>query len=136
MSGPVVILGIFVADAAFRADRLPRMGETLLGRSFALGPGGKGSNQAVAAARAGAEVHMLTRLGRDAFADMALSLWEGAGIRPVVIEDADRATGAAFIFLDDATGRTRSSSAPVPPPRSARPTSTRRSRGSAARRSS
>lgn len=104
MGGPVVILGIFVADAAFRAERLPRMGETLLGRGFALGPGGKGSNQAVAAARAGAEVHLLTRLGRDAFADMARGIWAEAGVRPLVIEDAERATGAAFIFLDDATG--------------------------------
>ena len=104
MSGPVVILGVFVADAAFRADRLPRMGETLIGQGFALGPGGKGSNQAVAAARAGAEVHMITRLGRDTFADMARGVWQGAGVHPVVIEDTERATGAAFIFLDAATG--------------------------------
>ena len=44
----VVILGVFVADTAYRADRAPRMGETILGNSFKLGPGGKGSNQAVA----------------------------------------------------------------------------------------
>ena len=49
---PIVILGIFVADTAYRADRMPRMGETILGRTFALGPGGKGSNQSVAAAMA------------------------------------------------------------------------------------
>ena len=49
---PIVILGIFVADTAYRADRMPKMGETILGQSFALGPGGKGSNQAVAAAMA------------------------------------------------------------------------------------
>lgn len=101
---PVVILGIFVADAGFRAARLPRMGETLLGEGFALGPGSKGSNPAVAAARAGAEVHFLTRPGRDAFADGARGIWAEAGVRPVVIVDADRATGAAFIFLDAATG--------------------------------
>ena len=53
----VVILGVFVADTAYRAERMPRMGETILGQGFALGPGGKGSNQAVAAARLGAEVH-------------------------------------------------------------------------------
>ena len=47
---PIVILGIFVADTAYRAERQPKMGETILGQSFALGPGGKGSNQAVAAA--------------------------------------------------------------------------------------
>ncbi len=46
---PVVILGVFVADTAYRAQRQPRMGETILGTSFKLGPGGKGSNQAVAA---------------------------------------------------------------------------------------
>ena len=49
MGGKIVILGVFVADTAFRADRMPRMGETIMGNSFALGPGGKGSNQAVAA---------------------------------------------------------------------------------------
>ncbi len=48
---PIVILGVFVADTAYRAARQPRMGETVLGSSFKLGPGGKGSNQAVAAGR-------------------------------------------------------------------------------------
>ena len=51
---PIVILGIFVADTAYRADRQPKMGETILGTSFVLGPGGKGSNQSVAAAMAAA----------------------------------------------------------------------------------
>ncbi|MBI1416419.1 MAG: ribokinase [Limimaricola sp.] len=101
---PIVILGIFVADTAFRATRMPRMGETLLGQSFALGPGGKGSNQAVAAARAGGQAHVLTRLGRDAFAQMARDIWAEAGVTPEVIEDAQSYTGAAFIFVDAATG--------------------------------
>ena len=52
----VVILGVFVADNTYRAPRHPRIGETILGSNFALGPGGKGSNQAVAAARLGADV--------------------------------------------------------------------------------
>ena len=70
MSGkPVVILGVFVADTAYRADRQPRMGETILGNSFKLGPGGKGSNQAVAAGKLGADVTFLTRLGVDPFAE-------------------------------------------------------------------
>jgi hypothetical protein len=60
--GGVVILGVFVADTAYQAERAPRMGETILGRSLALGPGGKGSNQAVAAARLGAEVSRITWL--------------------------------------------------------------------------
>ena len=61
--GHIAILGVFVADTSYRADRPPRMGETILGNSFALGPGGKGSNQAVAAARAGGKVHFISKLG-------------------------------------------------------------------------
>jgi ribokinase len=104
MAGRIVILGVFVADAAFRATRLPRMGETVLGDSFALGPGGKGSNQAVAAARAGASVSFLTRLGADLFADMAQEIWRESGVSPRIVSDPDSRTGAAFIFVDDATG--------------------------------
>lgn len=102
--GKVVILGVFVADAAYRAPRLPRMGETLLGSGFALGPGGKGSNQAVAAARMGAEVAFITRLGADAFAEMAAKTWADAGVTPVVRTCPESHTGSAFIFLDEATG--------------------------------
>lgn len=104
MPKPVVILGVFVADTAYRADRQPKMGETILGQSFVLGPGGKGSNQSVAAARAGAEVHFVTRLGADAFADMARATWTRAGVTPVVTEDADSYTGAAYIFIEAGTG--------------------------------
>ncbi len=101
--GRVVILGVFVADTAYRADRQPKMGETILGHSFVLGPGGKGSNQAVAAAMAGAETHMITRLGRDAFAEMALATWAKAGVQPAVTR-SDSYTGAAYIFIEAATG--------------------------------
>ncbi|WP_135451111.1 ribokinase [Tabrizicola caldifontis] len=101
---PIVILGIFVADTAYRAERMPKMGETILGRTFALGPGGKGSNQAVAAAMAGGRTHFITRLGRDDFAQIARSTWARAGVHPEVTEDAESYTGAAFIFLEDATG--------------------------------
>ena len=100
----VVILGVFVADTAYRAERQPRMGETILGRSFVLGPGGKGSNQAVAAARLGAEVTFITRLGADAFADMALATWAEAGVRPAVTRVQGSYTGAAYIFIEEATG--------------------------------
>lgn len=102
--GRVVILGVFVADTAYRADRQPRLGETIMGRSFALGPGGKGSNQAVAAARAGAETHMITRLGRDPFGAMALATWKAAGVIPSVTEVDQGYTGAAYIFVEAATG--------------------------------
>ncbi|MFT4149585.1 MAG: ribokinase [Paracoccaceae bacterium] len=100
----IVVLGIFNADTAYRADRMPRLGETIMGRGFALGAGGKGSNQAVAAARAGGDVTIVTRLGADAFADMARATWDAAGVRQSVTVDPDSHTGAAFIFLDATTG--------------------------------
>lgn len=100
----VVILGVFVADTAYRAARAPRMGETIMGESFALGPGGKGSNQAVAAARAGAETHFISRLGRDPFAEMALKTWADAGVTPAITQHEDGYTGAAYIFVESATG--------------------------------
>ena len=104
MSDQIVILGVFVADTAYRAARQPRMGETIMGNSFALGPGGKGSNQAVAAAMAGGRVHFISRLGRDPFADMARATWAKAGVVPEITEDPDSYTGAAYIFIEDATG--------------------------------
>ncbi len=100
----IVILGIFVADTAYRAKRQPKMGETLLGRDFNLGPGGKGSNQAVAAARLGSAVSFISRLGDDEFANMARRMWKAEAIEPLVISDAASFTGAAYIFVDDTTG--------------------------------
>ena len=102
--GQVIVLGVFVADTAYRADRMPRMGETILGKSFALGPGGKGSNQAVAVGKLGAEVSIISRLGEDDFAQMALQTWRAANVTPKVITDASSYTGAAYIFIDDNTG--------------------------------
>ena len=100
----IVILGIFVADTAYRAKRVPLIGETILGESFDLSPGGKGSNQAVAAAKAGADTHMITRLGRDTFADMALDIWQKAGVTPAITQHDDGYTGAACIFIESETG--------------------------------
>ena len=102
--GRIVILGVFVADTAYRADRQPKMGETILGHSFVLGPGGKGSNQAVAAAMAGGDVHFVSRLGVDPFADMARATWAKAGVTPEITDDPDSYTGAAYIFIEEATG--------------------------------
>ncbi|PRY94969.1 6-phosphofructokinase [Hasllibacter halocynthiae] len=99
----IVILGVFVADAAYRAGRLPRMGETILGSGFALGPGGKGSNQAVACGRAGARVAMLARIGRDTFGDMAEETWRAAGVA-FAGDRVDEPTGSAMIFVDEASG--------------------------------
>lgn len=102
---PIAILGIFVADLAFRAPRLPVMGETILGQGFKDGPGGKGSNQAIAAARAGGQAHMITRISRDTFGDMALRAWaaDGVDVGAVTVDEA-LPTGAAFIFVSTETG--------------------------------
>ena len=75
----IVVLGIFVADMAFRAERPPRIGETILGSGFLLGPGGKGSNQSVGIARAGGDVTFISRLGNDTFGNMAREIWSDAG---------------------------------------------------------
>lgn len=104
MKPKIVILGIFVADTVYRADRQPRMGETILGNSFVLGPGGKGSNQAVAAAMAGGDVTIISRLGRDAFADIARATWAKAEVKSSIKEDPESYTGAAYIFIEKATG--------------------------------
>ena len=101
---PIIVLGVFVADTAYRAERQPKMGETILGNSFSLGPGGKGSNQAVAIGKLNAPVHMLTRLGRDDFAEMAMNTWKAAGVTPEVIWTPESYTGAAYIFIEEATG--------------------------------
>ncbi len=100
----VAILGIFVADLAFRAGRQPNIGETLIGSGFAMGPGGKGSNQAVAAARAGAKVTFISKLGKDAFANIAIAAWSKEGITPFVAQMPDQPTGAAYIFVNDQNG--------------------------------
>lgn len=108
MSAPsprgVAVLGIFVADTSFRAPRQPNMGETLIGSQFSLGPGGKGSNQAVAVARLGVPVSMITSLGRDDFAGIADKMWETEGVTPVVTRLDDTYTGAAYIFIEEETG--------------------------------
>jgi ribokinase len=100
----VAILGIYVADLAFRASRQPIMGETILGSSFAMGPGGKGSNQTVAAARAGADVTFITKLGKDDFGDRALAMYAKEGVTVRAEQVTDNSTGAAYIFVQDGTG--------------------------------
>lgn len=100
----VSVLGVFVADLAFRGARQPAIGETIFGSGFKLGPGGKGSNQSVAAARVGAEVTFISKLGADDFGRIARETWAREGIAAKVAEVADQPTGAAYIFVDENTG--------------------------------
>lgn len=101
----LTFMGSFVADCTFRADRLPTWGQTVLGHRFRVGPGGKGSNQAVAAARLGAKVAFIGRLGRDAFGDLARQTYLKEGVDTTFIfDDPEHGTGAAAVVVHDDTG--------------------------------
>jgi ribokinase len=100
----VCVLGAFVADLTCRTARMPKWGETILGEAFKMGPGGKGSNQAVAAARLDAQVRLITKLGRDAFADMARKFYQEQGMSlDHVLEEAEESSGTATILVDHTT---------------------------------
>jgi ribokinase len=100
----VCILGIFAADTAYHAKRMPNVAETIMGSNFNLGPGGKGSNQAVAAAKAGAAVTFISKIGDDAFGELALRTLHDAGVTTRMDVMSDEPTGAAFIFVNEVSG--------------------------------
>lgn len=98
-------MGSFVADLAFRTPKLPAWGETVLGSEFRLGPGGKGSNQAVCIARLGMQVSFLSKLGRDAFGDLARRTYKEEGVdTQALYESAEHATGGASIVVHEDQG--------------------------------
>ena len=97
----ILVAGSANLDFVVRAARIPAPGETVLGREFRTFPGGKGANQAVACARAGAQVSMLLALGDDAFAAPLEESLRGAGVRLHVVR-VPEPTGTAFICVSDA----------------------------------
>lgn len=100
--GTILVAGSANLDFVVRASHVPAPGETVLGRDFATFPGGKGANQAVACARAGAApTRMLLGLGDDAFAAALESSLRESGVRLDIVRCLDRATGTAFICLSD-----------------------------------
>ena len=102
MPAKIVVVGSFNMDLTAYMERMPRPGETVGGHTFKTGPGGKGSNQAVAAARLGAEVTFIGRVGQDVFAQAALDFWQQEGINTDFVgRDPDHATGVAPIWVDD-----------------------------------
>jgi ribokinase len=104
--GTVVVFGSFVTDLTSRSDGLPVPGQTILGNSFKIGPGGKGSNQAVAAHRCGADVHMVTKVGDDVFGTMVKDFYKKEGMdMSFFFIDPQKATGAALIMVDEKTGQ-------------------------------
>src|SRR5215208_5812777 len=100
--GPeVAVVGSVNLDLVARAERLPRPGETLAGATFARIPGGKGANQAVAAARLGADVRFVGCVGRDDFAREVLDALRADAVAPDVVE-SEEPTGVALIVVDAA----------------------------------
>ncbi len=100
MNSPIVVVGSSNIDMVLQLDRIPRPGETLLGGQFSMVPGGKGANQAVAAARAGGLVSFVTRIGEDALGKLSLSGFRKDKIHvDHVIVDNTGSTGTALIFV-------------------------------------
>lgn len=97
----VAVVGSFVVGLTLRADRFPTTGETVLARDFDLGPGGKGSNQAVQVARLGTDVEFIGVIGADDFARIATDLYRTEGVGTThLVQTSERNTGVGFIILD------------------------------------
>jgi ribokinase len=96
----IVVFGSINIDLLFSLPVLPQAGETVLGDSYRTAPGGKGANQAVAAARDGARVAIYGRVGRDAFGRMARESLASAGIDTSSVVEGDAPTGCAAVCVD------------------------------------
>jgi len=95
----IVVFGSINVDLIVPVARLPRLGETVLGGDYALLPGGKGANQALAARRAGAEVVLAGAVGADPFADAALDRLRGEGVDTRLVRVVEQPTGCAAIMV-------------------------------------
>jgi len=103
MTARIVVVGSMNMDLVIRSPRIPKPGETIVGGDLVTVPGGKGANQAVAAARLGAQVAMVGRVGKDDFGQKLLNNLTASGVDcRAVIQDASVATGVALIMVDDA----------------------------------
>lgn len=106
MGKKVTVFGSFVVDLMGRTPHLPTPGETVKGTVFKMGPGGKGFNQGVAAHKAGADVTMVTKLGRDTFADIALNTMKELKMDTGKVLFSDTVeTGSALIMVDETTSQ-------------------------------
>ena len=104
MSTPsyILVAGSSNTDMVINSPHLPAPGETIIGSSFFMNPGGKGANQAVAAARLGGHVTFICKTGNDIFGKQAAAIFENEGIDiSYLIEDADNPSGVALITVDD-----------------------------------
>src|SRR5215471_31936 len=95
----IVVFGSINVDLICPVQDLPQPGETVLGGDYALLPGGKGANQALAARRAGSEVVLAGAIGRDPFASIALDLVRRDGVDTQLVREVDRPTGCAAVMV-------------------------------------
>lgn len=102
----IAVIGSNMMDLVTQIDRMPEEGETLQARGFTMGHGGKGANQAIAAARLGADVVMVSRVGDDAFARATLDNFQSYGIDTTHVLSSPGPSGVAPIFVDQ-EGRNR-----------------------------
>jgi ribokinase len=101
MNQPVIaVVGSAMMDLTAYVEEVPKAGQTLLGKEFTTGFGGKGANQAVMAATAGAEVHFVGKIGRDVFGNSIRQNFKDRGVKTEFLEDSDSATGVAHIWVD------------------------------------
>ena len=96
----VAVVGSYGVGLTFGMERAPERGETLIGTLFRTDDGGKGSNQAVGAARLGAEVALLTAVGQDHFGDAAFELWEREGVDASAVLRSREPTMTAAILVE------------------------------------
>lgn len=102
MSADIVVLGSSNTDMIVKLQRLPKPGETVIGGQFSMAAGGKGANQAVAAARAGGRVTFITRIGNDSFGHQTLENLKKEGVETSYVgTDPGAASGIALIFVDE-----------------------------------
>jgi ribokinase len=101
MSAKIVVLGSTNTDMVIKAGHLPNAGETILGGTFFMNPGGKGANQAVAAARLGGKVLFISKTGNDVFGKQNTELFEKEGIdTSYIFQDPNEPSGVALITVD------------------------------------
>lgn len=106
MKKKVTVVGSFIVDLMARTPHLPKPGETVKGLSFKMGPGGKGSNQAIAAKRADCDVTFISKVGSDEFGEMALNTFKSEGLdTKYIFKDDALETGTALIMVDDTTSQ-------------------------------
>ena len=97
----ISVLGIFVADLVFFGKDIPSKGQSILGNDFKIGPGGKGSNQAITVAKLGGNIDFITKIGKDSYGEMALNLYKENNVKTVsVLIDNNNPTGVAGIMVD------------------------------------